>query len=148
MRLFAFFFLVLASAFSRDLSFSAVVPYIPGVGPDTVYVSIVNAETDVALDSFELGAGNYYYARSYPDVMLNLWIYDYDSGDDLGTHYLPVTVEAFTVVRDTVGTRVDVRYGRFSFDFDVALYAFLAGFFTVFPYGVWRAIKGIVREAE
>jgi len=52
------------------------------------------------------------------------------------------------------GTQLAVTYNSYTippsiaFDFAAAVYAFLAGFFTVFPYGVWRAIKGIFREAE
>lgn len=48
------------------------------------------------------------------------------------------------------GVTVEVEVGRLplSFDFENALAAFGAGFFLVFPFGVWRAARGIFNDAD
>jgi len=59
-------------------------------------------------------------------------------------------VEHSVAVDVPAGESVVVEVGRLplSFDFENARNAFLAGFFLVFPFGVWRASRGIFNEAD
>jgi len=105
------------------------------VAPGASVVFFVDEETDFGFSYSEIDSGRVYWTDVFPT----------QTGAADG---VSIDVLAVSGTQLVVSASAYVLPPSISFNFPAAVYAFLAGFFTVFPYGVWRAIKGIVREAE